>query len=49
MQWGAGGRATIKSSGTTLSGSKVNTNCGSAQMSTAPTTSPQGVPDPYGS
>lgn len=49
MQWGAGGSATIKSSGTTLSGSKVNTNCGSAQMPTAPTTSPQDVPDPYGS
>ena len=49
MAWGAGGSATIKSSGTTLSGSKVNTNCGSAQMPTAPTTSPQDVPDPYGS
>lgn len=49
MAWGAGGSATIKSSGTTLSGSKVNTNCGSAQMPTAPTTSPQDVADPYGS
>lgn len=49
MQWGAGASATIKSSGTTLSGSKVNTNCGSAQMPNAPTTSPQDVPDPYGS
>ena len=49
MQWGAGGSATIKSSGTTLSGSKVNTNCGSAQMPNAPTTSPQDIPDPYGS
>jgi len=49
MQWGAGGSATIKSSGTTLSGSKVNTNGGSAQMPSAPTTSPQDVPDPYGS
>jgi uncharacterized protein involved in type VI secretion and phage assembly len=49
MQWGAGASATIKSSGTTLSGSKVNTNCGSAQMPSAPTTSPQDVPDPYGS
>jgi uncharacterized protein involved in type VI secretion and phage assembly len=48
MAWGAGGSATIKSSGTTLSGSKVNTNCGSAQMPAAPTTSPQDVPDPYG-
>jgi len=49
MQWGAGQSATIKSSGTTLSGSKVNTNGGSAQMPNAPTTSPQDVPDPYGS
>src|SRR3954471_8586044 len=36
MAWGAGGSATIKSSSTTLSGSKVNSNCGSAQMPTAP-------------
>ena len=49
MAWGAGGSATIKSSGTTLSGSKVNTSCGSAQMPAAPTTSPQDVADPYGS
>ena len=49
MQWGAGASATIKSSGTTLSGSKVNTNCGSAQMPSAPTTSPQDIPDRYGS
>jgi uncharacterized protein involved in type VI secretion and phage assembly len=49
MAWGAGGSASIKSSGTTLSGSKVNTNCGSAQMPQAPTTSPQEIPDKYGS
>jgi uncharacterized protein involved in type VI secretion and phage assembly len=49
MAWGAGGSATIKSSGTTLSGSKVNTNCGSAQMPQAPTTSPQEIADRYGS
>lgn len=49
MAWGAGGSANIKSSGTTLSGSKVNTNCGSAQMPAAPTTSPQEIPDKYGS
>jgi uncharacterized protein involved in type VI secretion and phage assembly len=49
MAWGAGGTATIKSSQTTLSGAKVNTNGGSAQMPTAPTTSPQAVADPYGS
>jgi uncharacterized protein involved in type VI secretion and phage assembly len=49
MQWGAGSSATIKSSSTTLSGSKVNTNCGSAQMPQAPTTTPVDVEDPYGS
>jgi uncharacterized protein involved in type VI secretion and phage assembly len=49
MQWGAGGSATIKSSGTTLSGSKVNTNGGSAQMPEAPTTNPQDIAEPYGS
>jgi len=49
MAWGADGSAKIKSSATTLSGAKVNTNCGSAQMPTAPTTSPQDVADPYGS
>jgi len=49
MQWGAGGSATIKSAATTLSGSKHNNNCGSAQMPNAPTTSPQDVADPYGS
>lgn len=49
MAWGSGTNANIKSSGTTLSGSKVNTNGGGAQMPTAPTTSPQEVADPYGS
>mgnify|MGYP000010459779 CR=1 FL=1 len=49
MAWGAGGNAQIKSSSTTLSGAKVNEDCGSAQMPTAPTTSPQDVADPYGS
>ena len=49
MSWGAGASANLKSSGTTLSGSKVNTNCGSAQMPSAPTTSPQDIADPYGS
>jgi uncharacterized protein involved in type VI secretion and phage assembly len=49
MAWGAGGSATVKSSQTTMSGAKVNTNAGSAQMPTAPTTSPQAVADPYGS
>jgi len=49
MQWGAGSGATIKSSATTLSGSKVSTNTGGSQMPQAPTTNPQDVPDPYGS
>ncbi|NVB81601.1 MAG: phage tail protein [Kofleriaceae bacterium] len=49
MQWGAGGSATIKGADATLSGSKVNMNTGNAQMPTAPTTSPQDIPDPYGS
>ena len=49
MQWGAGGSATIKSSSTTISGSKVNADCGSAQMPAAPTTTPVDVEDPYGS
>jgi uncharacterized protein involved in type VI secretion and phage assembly len=49
MSWGAGGSATVKSSGTTLSGAKVNTNCGSAQMPTAPTGTVDEIPDPYGS
>ena len=49
MQWGAGSSGTIKSSSTTLSGSKVNLNGGSAQMPAAPTTTPVDVADPYGS
>ena len=49
MQWGAGGSVNVKSAATTMSGSKHNKNCGSAQMPNAPTTSPQEVPDPYGS
>ena len=49
MAWGTDASAKIKSSATTLSGAKVNTNCGSAQMPAAPTTSPQDIADPYGS
>ena len=49
MQWGAGGSATIKSSSTTISGSKVNADGGSAQMPPMPTTTPVDVDDPYGS
>lgn len=49
MQWGAGSNINVKSSGTTLSGSKHNHNGGGAQMPTPPTHTPQDVPDPYGS
>jgi uncharacterized protein involved in type VI secretion and phage assembly len=49
MAWGAGTSATIKSVSATLSGSRVNTNGGSAKMPNAPRTSPKDVPDPYGS
>lgn len=49
MAWGTDAKATIKGSDVTLSGSKSNDNCGSAQAPTAPTASPQDVADPYGS
>jgi uncharacterized protein involved in type VI secretion and phage assembly len=50
LQFGAGGQALIKSGGSlTLSGSKGQANCGSAQMPSAPSPSPQAVADPYGS
>jgi uncharacterized protein involved in type VI secretion and phage assembly len=49
MAWGTDASATIKSSGTTLSGSKVNMNCGGASAPPAPSASPKDVADPYGS
>lgn len=50
MAWGTDASATINgSSGTTLSGSKVNINCGAAQAPAAPSANPQDVADPYGS
>jgi uncharacterized protein involved in type VI secretion and phage assembly len=49
MKWGSGGKTDIKGSNTTLSGSKVNMNCGNAQMPGAPSPSPKDVKDPYGS
>jgi len=50
MQWGTGANATIKGSGgVTMSGAKVNLNCGVAQMPQAPTASPKDIDDPYGS
>jgi uncharacterized protein involved in type VI secretion and phage assembly len=49
MAWGTDGKATVKGSDVTLSGSTSNDNCGSAQAPPAPTADPQDVADPYGS
>jgi uncharacterized protein involved in type VI secretion and phage assembly len=50
MAWGTDAACNISGgSGTTMSGSKVNINCGSASSPSAPSASPQDVPDPYGS
>ncbi len=49
MAWGTDAKATIKGQAVTWSGSKSNDNCGSSQMPTAPSPSPQDVADPYGS
>jgi uncharacterized protein involved in type VI secretion and phage assembly len=49
MAIGTDGKATIKGSDVTCSGSTSNDNCGSAQAPPAPTADPQDVPDPYGS
>jgi len=50
MAWGTDAACNISGgSGTTMSGAKVNINCGSAQSPSAPSASPQDVPDPYGS
>jgi uncharacterized protein involved in type VI secretion and phage assembly len=49
MAWGTDGKATIKGSDVTLSGSTSNQNCGGAQAPPAPTANPQDVADPYGS
>jgi uncharacterized protein involved in type VI secretion and phage assembly len=50
MAWGTDAAATISGgSGTTLSGSKVNVNCGVAAAPAAPSASPKDVADPYGS
>ena len=46
---GAGSNMDVKSPSSTLSGSKVNFNCGNAQSPTAPTADPKDVDDPYGS
>jgi phage baseplate assembly protein gpV len=48
MRWGTDGSATIDGgSSMTLSGAKVNINCGIAQAPPAPTADPRDVPDPY--
>jgi uncharacterized protein involved in type VI secretion and phage assembly len=49
MAWGSDSKVSVKSQNVTLSGSKVNANCGSASMPTAPTSDPKDVDDPYGS
>lgn len=50
MAWGADSNAKITGSGgVTMSGSKVNLNCGNAQAPAAPSASPKDVEDPYGS
>jgi uncharacterized protein involved in type VI secretion and phage assembly len=50
MAWGTDAGAKINGSGgVTLSGSKVNINCGSASAPAAPTSDPKDVEDPYGS
>ena len=49
MAWGTDGKATVKGSDVTLSGSTSNDNCGNSQAPPAPTADPQDVPDPYSS
>ena len=49
MQFGCDAAVTLKGQDVTWSGSKGNSNCGSAQMPQSPSPSPQDVPDPYGS
>ena len=50
MAWGSDAAAKIDGgSGVTMSGSKVNINCGSASAPSAPSTSPVDIEDPYGS
>ena len=49
MKWGTDATAKVNGSSVTLSGAKVNMNCGAAQAPQAPTASPKDVDDPYGS
>lgn len=47
MNWGASTATINGSGGVTLSGSKVNLNCGNAQSPEKPDANPQDIPDPY--
>jgi len=50
MAWGTDANAKIDGgSSVTISGQKVNINCGNAQMPEMPTAEPKDVEDPYGS
>lgn len=50
MAWGSDAGVKVNGSGgVTMSGAKVNLNCGVAQSPAAPSASPQDVADPYGS
>ena len=50
MAWGTDATANIKGGqAMTLSGAKVNMNCGGAEMPEAPSPDPQDIADPYGS
>ena len=50
MAWGTDAGAKINGSGgVTMSGSKVNINCGSASAPAAPSSTPKDIDDPYGS
>jgi uncharacterized protein involved in type VI secretion and phage assembly len=47
MAWGATNVKITGSGGVTMSGSKVNLNCGNAQSPSAPSADPQDIADPY--
>jgi uncharacterized protein involved in type VI secretion and phage assembly len=47
MNWGASNVKINGSGGVTMSGAKVNLNCGNAQAPQAPSADPQDIADPY--
>ncbi|MDB4957655.1 MAG: Rhs element Vgr protein [Myxococcales bacterium] len=49
MAWGTDAAAKVNGNNVTLSGSKVNMNCGNSSAPAAPTATPKDVEDPYGS